>query len=78
MYSARAQLVNQWFAAVLIAIFVVALKINVGVPPNVIVGADRGAKCKVDLTHQWNFWPLMPLTLPEARVQIGLLPKLAS
>jgi len=33
MYSQRAQLLNQWLAAALIAIFVAALKINVGVPP---------------------------------------------
>lgn len=40
MYSQRAQLLNQWLAAVLIAIFIAALKINVGVPPTVIVGAS--------------------------------------
>jgi len=32
--------------------------------------------CRVDVTHQWNHWPLMPLGLEEARRQIGLLPKL--
>ena len=47
-------------------------------PRQVLWAIHRGARCKVDLTHQWNFWPLMPLTLQEARARIGLLPKLAS
>lgn len=47
-------------------------------PRKVLWAIHRGAKCKVDLTHQWDFWPLMPLTLQEARARIGLLPKLAS
>jgi hypothetical protein len=40
MYSARAQAINQWVAAALIAIFVAALKINVGTPPTIIVGVS--------------------------------------
>jgi len=40
MYSARAQTINQWVAAALIAGFVAALKINVGTPPTIIVGAS--------------------------------------
>jgi len=47
-------------------------------PRKVLWAIHRGAKCKVDLTHQWDFWPLMPLTLQEVRARIGLLPKLAS
>jgi hypothetical protein len=47
-------------------------------PQKVLWAIHRGAKCNVDLTHQWNFWPLMPLGLPEARARIGLVPKLAS
>jgi hypothetical protein len=42
----------------------------------VLWAMHRGAKCTVDMTHQWNFWPLMPLTLEEARAKCGLLPKL--
>ena len=38
MYSPRAQVINQVIALGLIVLFVVALKINVGVPPTIIVG----------------------------------------
>jgi len=40
MYSARAQAVNQGVSLALIVLFVAALKINVGVPPTIIVGAS--------------------------------------
>jgi hypothetical protein len=40
MYSARAQAVNQVVALALIALFVAALKSNVGVPPTIIVGGS--------------------------------------
>lgn len=40
LYSPRAQVVNQVVALGLIALFVAALKINVGLPPTVIVGAS--------------------------------------
>src|SRR5262245_21297119 len=46
-------------------------------PQKVLWAIHRGAKCSVDMTHQWNFWPLMSLTLEEARARCGLLPKLA-
>jgi len=46
-------------------------------PQKVLWAIHRGAKCTVDMTHQWNFWPLMPLTLEEARAKCGLPPKLA-
>jgi hypothetical protein len=46
-------------------------------PRKVLWAIHRGAKCPVDMTHQWNFWPLMTLTLDEARAKCGLLPKLA-
>jgi hypothetical protein len=45
-------------------------------PEKVLWAIHRGAKCNVDITHQWNFWPLMSLTLQEARAKIALLPKL--
>jgi ubiquinone biosynthesis protein Coq4 len=45
-------------------------------PDKVLWAIHRGAQCNVDLTHQWNFWPLMKLPLAEARARIGLLPKL--
>jgi hypothetical protein len=40
MYSSRAQAVNQVVALALIALFVAALKVNVGIPPTVIVGGS--------------------------------------
>jgi hypothetical protein len=46
-------------------------------PDKVLRAIHRGAKCTVDMTHQWDFWPLMTLTLEEARARCGLLPKLA-
>jgi hypothetical protein len=46
-------------------------------PAKVLWAIYRGSRCNVDLTHQWNFWPLMKLSLEEARARIGLLPKLA-
>jgi hypothetical protein len=47
-------------------------------PEKVLWAIHRGAKSNVDMTHQWNFWPLMRLPLGEARAKIGLLPKLAA
>jgi hypothetical protein len=44
-------------------------------PERVLWAIHRGARCSVDLTHQWDFWPLMKLSLEEARARIGLLPK---
>ena len=45
-------------------------------PVNVLWAIHRGASCNVDITHQWNHWPLMPLALEQARERCGLLPKL--
>jgi hypothetical protein len=47
-------------------------------PDLVLWAIHRGAQCKVDMTHQWSFWPLMPLPMDEARARVGLLPKLAA
>lgn len=40
MYSPRAQLINQVIALGVIVFFVAALKINVGIPPTIIVGGS--------------------------------------
>jgi ubiquinone biosynthesis protein Coq4 len=45
-------------------------------PEKVLWAIHRGAQCNVDMTHQWNFWPLMTLPLAEARARVALLPKL--
>lgn len=44
-------------------------------PAAVLWAIHRGAMCSVDMTHQWDFWPLMPLPIEQARERIGLLPK---
>jgi ubiquinone biosynthesis protein Coq4 len=43
-------------------------------PRKVLWAIHRGAQCSVDLTHQWNYWPLMSLPIEEARARIRLLP----
>jgi len=45
-------------------------------PEKVLWAIHRGATCSVDITHQWNYWPLMSLSLDEARAKCRLLPKL--
>jgi len=47
-------------------------------PERVLWAIHRGASCPVDITHQWNFWPLMDLPLSEAQSRCGLLPPLAA
>jgi len=43
----------------------------------VLWAIHRGARVNVDLTHQWNFWPLMDLPIATAREHLELIPKLA-
>jgi hypothetical protein len=45
-------------------------------PDLVLWAIHRGAMCNVDMTHQWDFWPLMGLKMEEARERVGLMPKL--
>lgn len=45
-------------------------------PDQVLWAIHRGARCTVDMTHQWDYWPLMPATLDEARAGVELLPRL--
>lgn len=44
-------------------------------PETVLWAIHRGAQSPVDMTHQWDFWPLMTLPLEEARARCALLPK---
>jgi ubiquinone biosynthesis protein Coq4 len=46
-------------------------------PAKVLWAIHRGAQCKLDITRQRDFWPLMSLPLEEARRRCALLPKLA-
>jgi ubiquinone biosynthesis protein Coq4 len=43
-------------------------------PVKVLWAIHRGARCPVDMTNQWDYWPLMALPLQEARARCGLLP----
>jgi hypothetical protein len=47
-------------------------------PDLVLWAIHRGARCNVDMTHQWDFWPLMGLPTEEARRRVALLPKLGA
>lgn len=46
-------------------------------PVRVLWAIHRGARCNVDLTHQWDFWPLMAMPIDEARRHVDLLPAIA-
>lgn len=46
-------------------------------PVRVLWAIHRGANCNVDVTHQWDFWPLLQMPLDSARSQVGLLPAIA-
>ena len=45
-------------------------------PDLVLWAIHRGAQGNVDMTHQWDFWPLMALPTHEVRKQVALLPRL--
>jgi hypothetical protein len=47
-------------------------------PDLVLWAIHRGAMCSEDMTHLWNFWPLMGLPMNEARARVALPPKLES
>lgn len=47
-------------------------------PERVLWAIHRGARCGVDITHQWDYWPLMALPLAEVRQRCGLLPPWAA
>lgn len=45
-------------------------------PELLLWALHRGASLAFDVTHRWDFWPLMALPLDEARRRCGLLPHL--
>jgi hypothetical protein len=47
-------------------------------PDKVLWALHRGARCRVDMTHAWDYWPLFALPVDEARARCGLLPPLPS
>jgi hypothetical protein len=42
-------------------------------PAKVLWAIYRGSQLNVDVTQGWNYWPLMPLKLEEARAKVGLI-----
>jgi hypothetical protein len=40
----------------------------------VMTALARGAACTVDLSHRWDFWPLLPRPLDEVRAELGIPP----
>jgi hypothetical protein len=47
-------------------------------PDKVLWAMHRGARCRVDMTHGWDFWPQFARGIDEARKRCGLLPPLHS
>jgi len=41
-------------------------------PQKVLFAVQRGAQTKVDITHDWNFWDLMPKSLEQARRELNV------
>jgi hypothetical protein len=42
-------------------------------PAKVLWAIHRGASCEVDITHQWKFWPLLTLSVEQARAECALI-----
>jgi hypothetical protein len=43
-----------------------------GVAARFIAAVDRGARVNTDLSANWDYWPLMPLPIAEARARLGI------
>lgn len=43
-----------------------------GVADEFLVAIERGSRVNTDLSDNWDFWPLMPLPLDEARARLGI------
>lgn len=43
-------------------------------PHRVLRAIARGARCNVDITHGWNFWPLLPLPIADVRQRLAITP----
>jgi hypothetical protein len=44
-----------------------------GVATRVIEAVERGGRVNVDLSQNWDFWPLLPLPLAEARRRLDIV-----
>jgi len=38
-----------------------------------IKAIERGSRVSTDLSDNWDFWPMMPLSLDEARAKLGVV-----
>jgi hypothetical protein len=45
-----------------------------GVAARMIEAVERGGQVNTDLSDNWDFWPLLPLPLDEARHRLGVVP----
>jgi hypothetical protein len=43
-----------------------------GLADEFITAIERGSRVNTDLSDNWDFWPLMPLPLDEARERVGI------
>jgi hypothetical protein len=43
-----------------------------GLAEQFITAIERGSRVNTDLSDNWDFWPLMPLPLDEARARLGI------
>lgn len=41
-------------------------------PERVLAAFLRGRRLRVDVMGRWDYWALMPLSLAEARAQLGI------
>ncbi|KYF88935.1 hypothetical protein BE20_19450 [Sorangium cellulosum] len=44
-----------------------------GLADDLLVAIERGGQLNTDLSDHWDFWPLLPLPVAEARRSLGLL-----
>jgi hypothetical protein len=47
-------------------------------PAKVIAAFERGRRLKVDVMGDWDYWALMPLSIPEVRERLGIADPIAS
>ena len=43
-----------------------------GLADEFLIAIERGSRVTTDLSDNWDFWPLMPLPLDEARARLGI------
>jgi hypothetical protein len=51
---------------------VTAVLAEPGAAAGFIEAVERGSRCNTDLSDNWDFWPLVPLSLAEARQRLNI------